>query len=103
MAKTFVVVTLLWSVFRSPSFGDLHNLFSALIDNHGTEHLQVGAVAWVALALFVLSDLLTRHSRFDAWCGHRPAVVRWALYAVLVFAVIAQSSVQNYPFIYFQF
>ena len=103
VAKTFVVVTLLWSVFRSPSFGDLHNLFSALIDNHGTEHLQVGAVAWVALALFVLSDLLTRHSRFDAWCGRRPAVVRWALYAVLVFAVIAQSSVQNYPFIYFQF
>lgn len=103
VVKTFCVVALLFCIFRAPSFGDLHNLIAALINNHGTEHLQVSVVAWGALALFILSDLLTRHSRFDAWCGRRHAVVRWTLYAVLVFAIIALSSVQNYPFIYFQF
>ena len=104
IAKTFVVVTLLWTIFRAPSFGDMRHLFSSLLYNSGgTEHLQVGAVAWVGLALFVLFDLLTRHSRFDVWCGHRPAVIRWAIYAALLFALIVLSSVQNYPFIYFQF
>ena len=104
VAKTFVIVTLLWSVFRATSFGNLHDLFSALLHNGALEHqLQVAPVAWIALILFVLADILIRKSRFDVWCGRQKPVVRWCVYAFLIFAVVALSSVEQIPFIYFQF
>jgi D-alanyl-lipoteichoic acid acyltransferase DltB (MBOAT superfamily) len=104
IAKTFVVVTLLWSIFRATNFGNLRDLFSALFHN-GTvaSQLQVAPVAWIALILFILLDLIIRNSRFDVWCGRQKTVVRWCIYTFLIFAVIALSSVEEIPFIYFQF
>ena len=104
IAKTFVVVTLLWSIFRATNFGNLRDLFSALFHN-GTvaSQLQVAPVAWIALVLFILIDVIIRNSRFDVWCGRQKTVVRWCMYAFLIFAIIALSSVEEIPFIYFQF
>lgn len=104
IVKTFVIVTLLWSVFRAPSFGNLRDLFTALFHNGTVEsQLDIAPVVWIALILFVLTDLLIRKSRFDVWCGQQKAAVRWLTYAIMIFAIIALSSVQQYPFIYFQF
>lgn len=101
--KTFVVVTLLWSVFRAPSFADLGNLYTALIHGGGERHLAVGLVVWAALSAFVLLAFAIRRSRFDRWCGAMKMPLRWAIYAVMLFAIIVFSSVEQYPFIYFQF
>jgi D-alanyl-lipoteichoic acid acyltransferase DltB (MBOAT superfamily) len=101
--KTFVVVTLLWSVFRAPSFADLGNLYTALIRGGGEWHLAVGPVVWAALGAFVLLAFAIRRSRFDRWCGAMKMPLRWAIYAVMLFAIIVFSSVEQYPFIYFQF
>ena len=101
--KTFVIVTLLWSVFRAPSVDSLGSLYSALISGRGTEHLTVGTVVWVALGVFVLLDIAVRHSRFDRWCGTLRMPLRWIVYAAMLFAIIVFSSVEQYPFIYFQF
>ena len=104
IAKTFVVVTLLWSIFRATNFGNLRDLFSALFHNGiVASQLQVAPVAWIALVLFILIDVIIRNSRFDVWCGRQKTVVRWCMYAFLIFAVIALSSVEEIPFIYFQF
>ncbi len=104
IAKTFVMVTLLWSVFRAPSFGTLRDLFSALLHNGAMScQLQVAPVAWIALALFVVADIVIRNSRFDVWCGRQKTAVRWLVYGVLIFTIITLSSVEQYPFIYFQF
>ena len=104
IAKTFVMVTLLWSIFRAPSFSNLHELFHALLHNGMVERgLHVAPVAWIALALFILADLLIRRSRFDVWCGQQKTAVRWSIYAALIFAIVTLSSVEQYPFIYFQF
>ena len=104
VTKTFVIVTLLWSVFRATSFGNLHDLFSALLHNGAHHHqLHVAPVAWIALILFVLADIVIRKSRFDVWCGRQKTIVRWCVYSFLLFAVIALSSVEQIPFIYFQF
>lgn len=104
VAKTFVIVTLLWSVFRATSFGNLHNLFTALFHNGAVANqLHVAPVAWISLILFVFLDILIRDSRFDVWCGRQKPLVRWCVYAFLMFAVIALSSVEQIPFIYFQF
>lgn len=104
VAKTFVIVTLLWSVFRATSFGNLHDLFTALFHNGAVANqLHVAPVAWISLILFVFLDILIRDSRFDVWCGRQIPLVRWCVYAFLMFAVIALSSVEQIPFIYFQF
>ena len=104
VAKTFVMVTLLWSVFRAPTFGTLRDLFAALFQNGTMSHqLQIAPVAWIALALFVVADIIIRKSRFDVWCGQQKAVVRWLVYGMLIFAILTLSSVEQYPFIYFQF
>ncbi len=101
--KTFVMVTLLWSVFRAPSFDSLGMLYQALFIGGGTEHIPMGAVTVVALVVFVALDIAMRNSRFDRWCGSLSAPLRWTIYAVMLFAIIVFSSVEQYPFIYFQF
>ena len=100
---TFSLVTLLWSVFRAPSFGTLAALYSSLVTGCGTEHLEVGPVVVVALLAFVSLDVATRNSRFDMWCAKISAPMRWSVYAIMLFAIIVFSSVEQYPFIYFQF
>jgi len=104
IVKTFVIVTLLWCVFRATSFANLRDLFLALWSNHALpSQLHVAPIAWLALALFICIDLILRQRRFDEWCGERNIYVRWGLYAFMIFAIITLSSIQHYPFIYFQF
>lgn len=102
--KTFVLVTLFWVVFRATDLGHLKAIFVTAFTNFGGgEQMSVKPGMWIYLGLFILSDIVLRNTRFDAWCEGKPMVVRWLIYAVLVFMVIACSSVKNFPFIYFQF
>lgn len=102
--KTFAIVTLLWCVFRATSFGNLRDVLSAWVHNstHANQ-LHVNVTTWLALAIFVCIDLILRQQRFDRWCSQRNIYVRWSIYAVMIFSIIVLSSVQHYPFIYFQF
>ena len=102
--KTFVLVTLFWVMFRATDFEHLRAIFMTAFTNFGGgEQMSVKPDMWVYLGLFILSDILLRNSRFDVWCDDKPLAVRWLVYAVLAFMVIACSSVANFPFIYFQF
>ena len=102
--KTFVLVTLFWVVFRATDLEHLKAIFVTAFTNFGGgEQMSVKPCMWIYLGLFILSDIVLRNTRFDAWCEGKPMVVRWLIYAVLVFMVIACSSVKNFPFIYFQF
>ncbi len=102
--KTFVLVTLFWVVFRATDLEHLKAIFVTAFTNFdGGEQMSVKPGMWIYLGLFILSDIVLRNTRFDAWCENKPMVVRWLIYAALVFMVIACSSVKNFPFIYFQF
>lgn len=104
IAKTFTLVTLFWSLFRATSFANISDLFTSLFNNFGVgEHLHVDINIWLYLGLFILLDVFIFNTRFDNWCGKLPAVVRWFIYFVLIFMIITCSSVNNFPFIYFQF
>ena len=104
MLKTFVLVTLFWVMFRATDFEHLKAIFVTAFTNfHGGEQMSVKPGMWIYLGLFILSDIVLRNTRFDVWCEDKPLAVRWLIYAVLVFMVIACSSVFNFPFIYFQF
>jgi len=83
IAKTFILVTLFWSLFRATSFANISDLFTSLVNNFNTgEHLNVENSIWIYLGLFILLDVLLFNSRFDKWCDNRPAVIRWAIYFV---------------------
>ena len=102
--KTFVLVTLFWVLFRATDFEHLKSIFVTAFTNFdGGEQMNVKPGMWIYLGLFILSDILLRNTRFDMWCDDKPLVLRWLVYALLVFLVIACSSVYNFPFIYFQF
>lgn len=104
IVKTFIIVTLLWSIFRAPSFAQLSDLFTALFHNGLMPHtLHINLATGIALASFLALDILIRNSRFDHWCGQQKTPLRWTLYAFMIFAIIVLSSVEQYPFIYFQF
>ena len=100
----FLFVTLLWAVFRAPSFGDLNTLFTALLSNVGANEMPVVDVRTVVfLVLFIVVDVLLRNTRFDRWCIRQSPVVRWAVCFLLTFCTVAFASVETFPFIYFQF
>ena len=102
--KTFVLVTLFWVMFRATDMEHLKAIFvTAFTKFHSGLQMNVKPGMWVYLGLFILSDILLRNKRFDAWCDNKPMAVRWLIYAVLLFMVICCSSVNNFPFIYFQF
>lgn len=100
----FVVVTLLWSVFRAESFVQLKELFAAVVSNlHVADMPEVDMRTVLMLVLFVVADVLLRNTRFDRWCIAQRPVVQWALCFVLAFCIVVFASVEVFPFIYFQF
>ena len=102
--KTFVLVTLFWVLFRATDFEHLKAIFVTAFTNFdGGIQMTVKPKMWIYLALFILSDVVLRNTRFDRWCDGKPFVVRWLIYAVLLFLVLGRACVNNFPFIYFQF
>ena len=102
--NTFIIVTLLWVLFRAVDLKQVYAIFWAVKHNWHTPftmHLENWIVLFIML--FVLIDYNTRNTRFDLWLQSKKGWFRWFIYFVLVFAVIGLSSVNNYPFIYFQF
>jgi D-alanyl-lipoteichoic acid acyltransferase DltB (MBOAT superfamily) len=104
VAKTFVLVTLFWVIFRATDIQHLKAIFVTACTKFDTGlMMNVKPGMWLYLGLLILFDVLLRNTRFDAWCDNKPLALRWAIYAVLVFLTICCSSVANFPFIYFQF
>jgi len=104
IVKNFIVVTLIWVFFRSVNTGQIAVVYRSIISNfHVKDDFFVDHKIWGFLLLFVLFDFVLRKSRFDTWCGERSFIVRWSIYALLLFLILAFSSVNSFPFIYFQF
>ncbi len=102
--KTFVLVTFLWMIFRAKDFNNMKEICQSLFQNFNVgKSLSIDPRTWLFLALFILIDVLLFNTRFDKWCDKMPGVLRWSIYFVLIFMVLAFSSVNSFPFIYFQF
>lgn len=102
--KTFLLVTLLWVFFRSSDFNQAIDVLQTLFMNWSvTDSFIVTPKVWILLVLFIISDMLFYNSRFDKWVSTKPMIVRWTVYALLIFSIIVFAGVENFPFIYFQF
>lgn len=102
--KMFLLATGAWLAFRSSSLEQMKAMVHALFYNHEVpDDLAPALPAVVFLLLFLASDILLYNRRFDVWVGQRPFALRWTVYAVLIFSVLAFAAVEVFPFIYFQF
>jgi hypothetical protein len=104
IAKTFFFVTLIWVLFRAQDFNQVVKVFYSLLNNGSiTDNFHINNSVFIFLSLFIFLDYLLNQKRFDSWCETKSPVLRWAIYSFLIFTIIVFSSVENYPFIYFQF
>jgi hypothetical protein len=102
--KTFVLVSLIWVFFRAESMDKVMQIFDGLIRNMDVnDELKVPYKIWILLFVFIVFDVLFYKKRMDQLVEKKVFVVRWAVYAVLLFAITALAGVENVPFIYFQF
>ncbi|AEA42397.1 membrane bound O-acyl transferase MBOAT family protein [Fluviicola taffensis DSM 16823] len=102
--KTFVIVSFIWVLFRASDLQQVKTIFKSIIHNLNTvDNFTVEPKAWLFLGLFIIIDIVLFNTRFDFWCTKRASIVRWSLYTSMIFLIIVFSSVENFPFIYFQF
>ncbi|NQU35487.1 MAG: MBOAT family protein [Bacteroidetes bacterium] len=103
--KTFIFVTLIWVFFRSQSFNEAISIFKYIITNTDVniKEIVIPTVTWIALLVFVISDILLYNKRFDTSVEKLSMPLRWGIYSLLIFAIIVFAGVDNIPFIYFQF
>jgi len=104
VVKTFIIASFIWILFRATDFQQVITVCKSLIKNTGvTDNFSVEPKTWLFLGLFIVFDSFLYNTRFDKWCDKRNPVFRWSIYSFMIFSIIVFSSVNNFPFIYFQF
>jgi len=104
IVKNFILVTMIWVFFRSVDAKHIKLMYASIYHNFNLQdNFTIDYKVWLFLALFIALDFILRKSRFDTWCGNQSFIVRWFIYALLLFLILACSSVNSFPFIYFQF
>jgi alginate O-acetyltransferase complex protein AlgI len=109
--KTFAVVTLAWVFFRAHSFSNAVDVFRAIFStgNAGDGSMAAAGntpdatVPLCAAAVMMCCDALLFNSRFDLRIGASRVFVRWSIYTLILFGLMALSGTQKFAFIYFQF
>jgi alginate O-acetyltransferase complex protein AlgI len=102
--KTFLLVTLIWVFFRAENFEKAELIFRSLLTNNDVEGPAIAwGIAVPFIALLVLSDILLYNSRFDERLSAWRLPLRWAVYSVVLFCLLALAGTQKFTFIYFQF
>jgi alginate O-acetyltransferase complex protein AlgI len=102
--KTFLIVSLIWVFFRAESLTKVKEIFLALIKNWMVDgNLKIDYKIFGLLGVFIVFDLILFNKRIDTWLAGIPFFVRWSVYTILIFAVMAMGGTEKIPFIYFQF
>lgn len=102
--KTFVLTSVIWIFFRAENFDKAKAIFRAL---GNFDQLIVSESGYTTAAVFalvlVLSDLWLKGKRIDHTLADRPVILRWSLYSLFVFGILALAGTHKFAFIYFQF
>ncbi len=100
----FLIAALALVPFRSGKIYTTLQVYETLFCSHADiKHMQLQVQPFVLLGLFVAFDIAFFNSDPDKWIAARHFVLRWLIYAVLLFCVLALGAIEEVPFIYFQF
>lgn len=102
--KTFLITSFIWVFFRADSFSKAGNIFKALVYNFGISDINDNVILPLAFSVLLFaSDIYLYNSRFDKRTNNYPTVLRWFIYTVFIYMLMAMSGTQKFNFIYFQF
>lgn len=102
--KTFVITSFIWIFFRAENFYQAKYMVKSLVQWRGPFYIsnEMGVLALIA-AVVIAFDGFYYNSRFEQVLNQKKPFVRWLVYGLLIFGLMALSGVQKFAFIYFQF
>ncbi|MFM1877386.1 MAG: hypothetical protein RLZZ241_252 [Bacteroidota bacterium] len=100
MLRTFLLVTLAWVFFRSPSLGAAFNYLKSIFTQDWGPLSMTGGLIYILL-LFLLEWQIRRNERNIVFSRRR--WVRYALYVIMSFMIYDRLFSSDMQFIYFQF
>lgn len=104
IVKTFIITSFIWVFFRAENFEKVKLIFSALVKNNKAANSDLSyLMPFVFTLILILSDCILYNIRFDKKLEPLKTPYRWAVYAFLLFGLLALSGMQKFTFIYFQF
>ncbi len=102
--KTFIVTSFIWIFFRAESFSNAKQIIKAILKNVHLPSVETYILKAIVFSLLIiLIDVFIYNSRFDKLLNNYKTPYRWAVYAALIFCVMALAGTQKFSFIYFQF
>src|SRR5690606_21366952 len=103
--KTFLVTSFIWIFFRAENFQNAKDVIKAILRNTNIEtSSELNFITPIVFAVvMVVFDLFLYNSRIDLKLNRQKNFIRWAVYAVLLFCLMALAGTQKFTFIYFQF
>ena len=103
--KTFIITSFFWVFFRSQSVQEAIDIISRIFSflPSGEKELHVRPFVWIVLISFILSELWLYNSRINDKLNSKPILIRWSIYFLLIFSILAFSGTEPIQFIYFQF
>lgn len=99
----FAAVHIAWLFFRIDSIADVGPHVEALLSATGSRSLNPQTYLWFILALFLFFEVVLYNKRFDTYLDRLSFPLRWTIYGLMLWCIIAWAGVTNHPFIYFQF
>lgn len=102
---TFFTVTIIWVFFRSESFEKAIIVLKQSLHYsiNSTKSLALDYYTFIPFFVFLIVEILIYNKRFYKWIGEKKFILRWFSYLVLLMSILLFSSIDTYPFIYFQF
>jgi len=100
---TFLIVHLAWIFFRIDDTQQFMVIWQNLWNGSGTQIIEIKTEIWLVLGLFFVLDALLYNKRIDGFLDRWPGILRWFMYALLFYCILAFGGTVNHPFIYFQF
>ncbi len=102
--KTFLITSFIWIFFRSESFEKAKQVIGAIFNNSGVPVSGTPLlIPLLFIVVLVVLDIWVYGSRFDRRLDVLPPVIRWVIYTIILFGLLALSGTQKFTFIYFQF
>lgn len=104
---TFCLVMIAWIFFRANTVGDalymIGQLPAAIGDLASSDNYTGWGMAFVVIAVMEAVHFLQRKNNVLSLINGRPAYIRWAVYYMVILAIIFLGVFDNRQFIYFQF
>ena len=103
IATTFIIVTMLWIVFRMPTLSDAWTVFVHIATTTDFHLVMPEKYVIILLAIAIIKDLVDEYYPQYDMLHHRSLMVRWTSYVLIAMSKILFGVFDSGQFIYAKF